>query len=125
MSCRESIGQMANLKELYVHNNRLREFPDVSNLKNLRYLLLQHNHLTEFPYSVLKLTQLEELNLSSNLITEFPEEIRNFDSLTFIYLDDNQTDLHTMAYEKFKMALKDLNDRGVRIRFDYPGSEQP
>ena len=115
---------MVNLKELYIHHNQLREVPDVSKLQNLRYLHLQHNHLTEFPQSILALKQLEELNLAFNLITEFPEEIKEFENLTFIYLNKNQTELLTMEYEKFKMALKDLNDRGVRIRFDYPGYDQ-
>ena len=97
--------------------------PDISKLEKLRYLHLQHNHLTEFPRSILDLTQLEELDLSNNLIVEFPEEIRGLEKLNFIYLNKNQTELQSMNYEKFKAALKDLNHRGIRISFDYPGAE--
>ena len=81
---------------------------------------MQHNQLTEFPESILKLKQLEELDISHNLITEFPDDIRNFEKLNFIYLNENLTDMQDINYEKLKVALKELNDRGVGISFDYP-----
>ena len=115
-----SLGEVVGLRELYIHHNQLRELPDISKLKELKYLHLQYNHLTEFPKAILALTQLEELDLSNNLIVDFPEEIRNFKNLNFIYLNRNQTDLLSDNYEKFKVALKELNDKGVGIRFDYP-----
>lgn len=120
----ESLGSMDSLKELYIHHNKLRELPDISNLKKLKYLHLQHNHLTVFPSSVLELKQLEELDVSHNLITDFPEEVKNFRKLNFIYLNDNMTDMLDVNYEKLKVALKELNDRGVGINFDYPEEEE-
>ena len=81
---------------------------------------MQHNHLTEFPASILELKQLEELDISNNLITEFPDRIRELEDLNFIYLNHNMTDMHSLKYEKFKVALKELNDLGVGIRFDFP-----
>ena len=116
----DTLGSMLQLKELYAHHNQLRAVPNLSRLKNLEYLHLYNNHITEFPESVAKLTQLKELNLSDNLITEFPYEIRNLTNLKFIYLDHNQTIMYGLPYERFKMALKELNDKGVRIKFDYP-----
>ena len=46
--------------------------------------------------------------------------IRNFEKLNFIYLNENLTDMRDDKYEKLKVALKELNDKGVGIRFDYP-----
>jgi Leucine-rich repeat (LRR) protein len=116
----ESIGEMTNLKELYLHHNQLRELPEsISNLKNLKYLHVYENHLTLFPHSVLELRNLEELNLSDNLIETFPMEIAQYQKLKYIYLDNNNTDKNSMSYEYFKWALKQLQDKGVLIRFDY------
>lgn len=117
----DTIGSMIQLKELYAHHNQLRAVPDLSRLKNLKYLHLYHNHITEFPASITKLTQLEELNISDNLITEFPYEVKDLINLRFIYIEDNQTDFYSIEYEKLKAALKELNDKGVSITFDYPG----
>lgn len=116
----ESLGEMTKLKELYVHHNQLRELPEsISNLKNLKYLHAYENHLTLFPHSVLELKNLLELNLSYNLIETFPMEIAQYEKLKYIYLDNNLTDKNSMSYEYFKWALKQLQDKGVLIKFDY------
>ena len=116
----ESLGQMARLRELYLHHNQLRELPaSLGNLKDLKYLHVYENHLTVFPEQVLQLENLEELNLSANLISEFPKEIAQYENLKYIYLDQNNTDKRSLSYEYFKWALKQLQDKGVLIRFDY------
>ena len=77
------------------------------------------NHLTIFPQGVLELKKLEELNLSGNLIEYFPMEIVGYEHLKYIYLDNNNTDKNSQSYEYFKWALKQLQDKGVIIKFDY------
>ena len=116
----ESIGEMTKLRELYLHHNQLRELPEsISRLTNLKYLHVYDNHLTVFPQGVLELKKLEELNLSGNLIEYFPMEIAGYDHLSYIYLDNNNTDKKSQSYEYFKWALKQLQDKGVIIKFDY------
>ncbi len=116
----ESIGEMINLRELYLHHNQLRNIPStIGNLKNLKYLHLYENHLTDFPESLLRLDNLVELNLSRNLISVFPSQIATYEHLKYIYLEDNNTEKGSSEYEEFKWALKQLQDKGVRIKFDY------
>jgi Leucine-rich repeat (LRR) protein len=111
---------MLNLKELYLHHNQLRTFPgSIGNLHDLKYLHVYENHLTEFPEALLKLKNLQELNISSDLISVFPPEIADYEHLKYIFLENNNTGKGSLEYEEFKWALKKLQDKGVRFKFDY------
>lgn len=57
--------------------------------------------------------------LSKNLISVFPVEIAVYQHLNYIYLEDNNTEKGSLEYEEFTWALKQLQDKGVRIKFDY------
>jgi len=59
--------QMSQLKELDLHNNRLRVLPaEFTKLSQLRALYLHNNHLQSLPHDFVKLSQLKVLSLKDN-----------------------------------------------------------
>lgn len=65
----EWIGNLTNLKELYVSDNRLEKLPDLSTLTNLQTLNLEENQLTELP-DLSNLTNLQDLFVGEKPLNE-------------------------------------------------------
>ncbi len=88
------IGNLTNLTQLYLHDNRLTgNIPtQIRQLTNLTSLILYGNRLTgNIPTQVGNLTNLTNLWLSSNRLTgTIPTEIGNLTNLTQLYLGNNQ-----------------------------------
>ncbi len=77
-----SLGSLANLVTLRLFNNRLGELPDsIGGLHRLRVLVLSRNQLTELPESLIGLQELRELHIDDNPITELPEWIASLVNL--------------------------------------------
>ena len=70
------IGNLTNLKELYLQYNQIRILPkSFYNLTALTKLDLSNNNLQELSIEIGKLTNLTYLNVSSNKLTYLPEDI--------------------------------------------------
>jgi len=84
------IGNLTNLTELRLDNNRLTELPpEIGNLTNLTNLSLYNNNLTELPPEIAQLTKLTEFRLDNNRLTELPPEIAQLSNLASLDLEDN------------------------------------
>ena len=87
----EGIGALANLTELYLHNNQLTVLPEwFGALTNLTQLRLDNNQFTVFPEPLGALTNLARLDLDGNKLTVLPESLGSLTSLTKIWLSDNR-----------------------------------
>ncbi|PSN10307.1 serine/threonine protein kinase [filamentous cyanobacterium CCT1] len=87
----ESLGQLANLTELYLYQNQLTILPEaLGQLTNLKGLFLAENKLTVLPDNLSRLTNLRGLFLSENQLIELPDNLSRFDNLTELYLSQNQ-----------------------------------
>jgi Leucine-rich repeat (LRR) protein len=101
-----AIGQLTNLRTLYLSTNYLKSLPpEMENLSNLSYLSLRFNPLGNVPSVVSKLTGLTHLDLGDTKLTEVPAEIGNLTSLEEISLGTN---LLTALPEEMK-KLSGLN----------------
>jgi small GTP-binding protein len=68
------IGELRNLRELYLEGNDLRALPiEIGHLVNLQKLNLENNELTSLPSQMGALTALTELQLSGNPLPIPPE----------------------------------------------------
>ena len=107
------IGQLSNLKELYLSNihlsklppeiyklskleildigfNQLKKLnPEIGQLTNLRKLFLNDNRLTNLPPEIGKLSKLEVLSLRHNYLSQIPIELGNLSNLRTLYLANN------------------------------------
>ncbi|PAV13150.1 hypothetical protein ASJ81_18615, partial [Methanosarcina spelaei] len=82
---------LTNLKELYIHDNQLKEIPpELSELKNLAKLNISDNQLTSLPPELSKLENLTELKISDNQLTSLPSEIAELKNLTELDISYNQ-----------------------------------
>ena len=90
----ESIGNLANLIDLWLRNNQLSgSIPEsIGNLANLKELRLRNNQLCgSIPESIGNLANLERLDLDNNQLSgSIPESIGNLANLKVLYLDYNQ-----------------------------------
>lgn len=86
----ESIGNLTNLKELWLKRNKLKSLPDsIGNLTNLENLTLGDNNLESLPDSFCYLTKLRSLGLDENRLKSLPDNFGNLVNLSGLYLDDN------------------------------------
>ena len=91
MAVPESLGQLTNLRVLWLHDNQLRALPEsLGQLTNLQALWLQNNQLTAVPESLGQLTKLQALGLADNRLTEAPESLGQLTNLQALYLHGNQ-----------------------------------
>jgi hypothetical protein len=85
------VGQMTQLKELFLRNNFLQELPEsIGNLTNLEVLQLSGNQLTSLPDSIAKLKKLRVFGISTNLIENLPRDIGEMQSLEEIHAGGNR-----------------------------------
>ncbi len=86
-----NIGQLTNLKSLYLRGNRLGKLPqEIDNLSRLVVLDLGRNELSTFPMETVLLQNLTHLDLSYNQLTELPPELVRLGKLTHLYLRENE-----------------------------------
>jgi len=84
-----SLGNLKNLKVLYLDGNLSSIPKEIGNLKNLKVLNLTNNSLGSLPSSIGNLTNLEELHSSMNKLTSLPSWIGNLTNLKELYLTIN------------------------------------
>ena len=88
------LGQLANLRTLYLSSNRLQGGipPELGQLTNLRQLFFKENHLTgSIPPELSQLTNLKQLDLEQNQLTgSIPIELAQLANLTTLDLGKNQ-----------------------------------
>ena len=72
----DEIGNLENLRELYLSSNNLTELPDsIGKLGALQRLIVPNNKLTKLPDSIGNIAFLEVLSLTQNNLTELPDSI--------------------------------------------------
>ena len=87
----KEIGNLTNLQELDLSNNKLTEIPkEIGNLTNLQILNLGHNRLKKIPKEIGNLINLQKLWLEDNQLTEISKEIGNLTNLQYFFLHKNQ-----------------------------------
>ena len=92
------IGQLTNLRALYISHNALTALPPkIGLLTSLRGLYIGHNALTALPPEIGKLTQLTILYAMDNALISLPVEIGNLKNLCVLELGNNQ--LTNLPYE--------------------------
>ena len=85
------IGQLQQLRELYLNGNQLTALPAaIGQLQQLRELWLGDNQLTTLPAAIGQLQQLQILSLGDNQLTTLPAELFQLQQLQVLGLDDNQ-----------------------------------
>jgi len=85
------VGQLSELREIYLHNNRLSTLPpEIGLLKALMRIDLDHNQLTTLPPEIGQLKTLTKLNLDNNKLTSLPPEIGQLTALETLNLDRNE-----------------------------------
>ncbi|MFW9970696.1 MAG: leucine-rich repeat domain-containing protein [Candidatus Odinarchaeota archaeon] len=86
-----SIGNLQNLEELYLTENRLDHLPpSFGNLKHLKKLDISDNHLLDLPIQIGNLINLKELILNHNIVQILPESISKLKNLEFLSIWGNQ-----------------------------------
>ncbi|MFO7864636.1 MAG: leucine-rich repeat domain-containing protein [Salinivirgaceae bacterium] len=92
----KELGQLENLRELYLQNNCLATLPDsIVQLVNLEVLDLSYNSLENLPEDFNSLKKLRVLNLNSNALTRLPDSIGNLSNLEVLNIgnyDSNRID---------------------------------
>jgi internalin A len=87
----KSLGQLAQLQELFLGDNRLKALPEsLGQLAQLRALLLYGNQLSVIPESLSRLVELQKLDLSQNQLAVLPESLGQLTQLQRLDLDHNQ-----------------------------------
>ena len=85
------IGQLSQLKRLYLFNNLLTALPaEIGQLSQLQLLYLNANQLTALPAEVGQLGHLHLLNIDSNRLTALPPEIEQLTRLERLYPHGNE-----------------------------------
>ena len=86
-----AIGQLTNLEKLYLYNNQLQALPTaIGQLTNLKELYLNNNQLQALPEEIGQLTNLEMLWLGNNQLQALPTAIGQLKNLEALYLSNNQ-----------------------------------
>ena len=87
----ESIGQLDDLRSLYLEWNQIQTLPDsFTNLTKLVNLYISNNQLTSLPENFGNLESLYILDLGYNQINTIPNSILDLNILTYLWIFDNQ-----------------------------------
>ena len=87
----ESIGQLDDLRSLYLEWNEIEILPDsFTNLTKLVNLYISNNQLIALPENFGNLTNLYILDLGYNQLSAIPESITNLEILSYLWLFNNQ-----------------------------------
>jgi len=87
----ETIGQLDDLRSLYLEWNQIQTLPDsFTNLTKLVNLYISNNQLTSLPESFGNLESLYILDLGYNQINAIPESILDLNILTYLWIFNNQ-----------------------------------
>ncbi len=85
------IGNLVNLKELFLSENRLSFLPPaIGKLRNLRSLILASNKLSQLPPEIGSLKNLQFLVLAGNQLSSLPSQLGKLEKLKVLYISDNQ-----------------------------------
>ncbi|MBF0463962.1 MAG: TIR domain-containing protein [Nitrospirae bacterium] len=85
------IGKLTNLTELYIGTNQLKSLPpEIGKLSNLKILWCGTNQLKILPPEIGKLSNLMILLIDTNQLTALPHEIGNLTNLQQLHIYNNQ-----------------------------------
>lgn len=107
-----SVWELANLEELRVNNNKLKDFhsADIDKLTKLRRFWIGFNPLEKFPMTVCRLVKLEELDATGCNLTWLPRFFFDFNHLVELRLGNN-------AFEDFPDAVCTLKSLRTLLLF--------
>jgi hypothetical protein len=109
------IGQLINLEVLSLHMNQLVSLPpEIGQLSNLRVLSVSHNQLVNLPSEIGQLISLQELYLNNNQLTSLPSEIGELANLQRLDLYSNV--LHHLPSEMGNLSRLASTDGYLYIR---------
>ena len=81
------IGQLTNLKKLWLYNNELTTLPpEIGQLTNLEEISLTNNNITSLPPEIGQLKNLWILNLGDNPLSSLPPEVGQLKNLSTLSL---------------------------------------
>jgi len=102
----EWIGELSNLKVLYLSNNKLNNIERLSSLNKLEVLHLSGNNVKIIPNSISNLVNLKRLYLTNNSIEKIGEEIKGLVKLKHLLLANNK--INTIGENLGKLANLEL-----------------
>ena len=104
-----AIGQLKRLKHLTLNKNNLSDLPDsFGSLTHVTSLLLGYNKLERLPKSFGSLTRLTDLTLDGNLLSELPKSLISLTNLALLRLCDNNLGRHPESLRYLPPHLKHL-----------------
>jgi Leucine-rich repeat (LRR) protein len=110
----DSIGNLINLKQLYLSNNKLESLPDsIGNLINLKQLYLSNNKLESLSDSIGNLINLKELSLSNNKISTLPTSILKIKQA--LKIDDTSYQINNLNIEAEILIFSKLEDKLINL----------
>ena len=84
----ESLGKCINLRSIYINSNMLTKLPEsFVRLKNLRIIHFETFNLKKLPSAFGKLRLLEEIDIFSGALTTLPESMGNLKNLKKLKID--------------------------------------
>ncbi len=108
-----SIGNLKELKELYLADNVIEIFPEeLLNCSKLRVLDIQDNLLGVLPNNIQKLSGLEHLEIQANELINIPDNLADIKSLDYLDLSMNVT-LDTKQSTAVLVKMKQLSNLNV------------
>ncbi|MHA1111688.1 MAG: leucine-rich repeat domain-containing protein [Promethearchaeota archaeon] len=111
----DSIGELSELKLLYLNGNKLKALPEsIGNLTKLEGLYLESNKLRKLPKSIGQLSNLQEIYIRSNNLKSLPDEMGNLLNLHRIMLNDNPLTALPHTFHQLE-NLKDLYIQNTKI----------
>ena len=109
------IGELANLKEIDLLNNKITALPkEFYELKNLEVVNLLGNKIDRIHEDVGKLKKLRELNLASTNLRELPASFRELENLEVLYYyNNNLTSVPVVLFDLQRLQRLYINDNPI------------